>query len=271
MLRLSDLRVALLDEVRDPRHAPLFEAGCRRQPALAAYASPEAVLTRLEAKRSAALLECDRLTYALLAEQQASPAPLWCAVLTLGYFPMLAALAARLKLHNPRVSDLDELALYAFLDTMHALPAADIAGRSIRRLRQVTRRTAFRRVRDAKAMHVRQGVDADEVPDEALDPGGVACWRREEVEPTLRRLVATVPPGQRPGLELLFATVLEGEPLERYVARTRPDVPPEDRARHAAALKRTRSRALERLREEFLRLEAIRPAFAPPLSEAEAS
>ncbi|HEU4406788.1 MAG TPA: hypothetical protein VFS43_16090 [Polyangiaceae bacterium] len=254
MLPLSDLKPALLREVQSPRHARVFEAGRRRRAALAPYPAPEAVLARLWADGDGAFAERDRLTCALLAEQHARPAPLWCALLTLAYFPMLATLAGRLKRDGDRGLDVDDLVLHAFLDAAHALAAAGLSEFAISRLRQVTRRGAFRRLHDEREERRRQKQFVDELPDDVVDEAEVARWRREEADRTMRLLVARAPEAHRPGLDVLFATALEGETLEGYAARAFPGAGPEERARHAAALKRTRSRALARLREGFLRL-----------------
>jgi hypothetical protein len=167
---------------------------------------------------------------------------------------MLATLAGRLKHDRVRELDVDELVLHAFLDAAHALAAAGLSEYAISRLRQVTRRGAFRRMREVRDERKWRQSVTDELPEEAADEADVACWRREDVEPTLRRLVDRAPEAHRPGLEVLFATALEGETLEGYAARTFPGAGPEERARHAAALKRTRSRAVARLRDEFSRL-----------------
>jgi hypothetical protein len=254
VLPLSELKPALLREAHSPRHTPLFEAARRRRPALAPYPTPDAVLARLWARGEGAFAERDRLTCALLAEQRARPAPLWCALLVLAYFPMLAALAGRLKRDRDRDLDVDDLVLHAFLDAAHALAAAGLSEYAISRLRQVTRRGAFQRLHDVREERRRQKQFLDELPDELADDADVARWRREEVDRTLRLLVDRAPEAHRPGLDLLFATTFEGETLEGYTARALPDAGPEARARHAAALKRTRSRALARLREGLLRL-----------------
>lgn len=254
MLPLSELKPALLREARSPRHARAFEAARRRRPALASYPTPDAVLARLWAQGEGAFVERDRLTCALLAEERAHPAPLWCALLVLAYFPMLATLAGRLKRDRDRELDVDELVLHAFLDAAHALAAAGLSEFSISRLRQVTRRGAFRRMREVREERRRQRQFVGELPDEVVDEADVARWRREEVDRTLRLLVARAPAAHRPGLEVLFATTLEGETLEGYAARAFPGAGPEERARHTAALKRTRSRAAARLRDELSRL-----------------
>jgi hypothetical protein len=254
VLPLSELKPALLREAHSPRHAPVFEAARRRRPALAPYPTPDAVLARLWARGEGAFAERDRLTCALLAEEQARPAPLWCALLVLAYFPMLATLAGRLKRDRDRELDIDELVLYAFLDAAHALAAAGLSEFAISRLRQVTRRGAFRRLHDAREEQRRQKQFVDELPDEVVDEADLARWRREEVDQTLRLLVTKAPEAHRLGLDVLFATTLEGETLEGYAARTLPGAGAEERVRQMAALKRTRSRAMARLREGFLRL-----------------
>jgi hypothetical protein len=251
MLHLPDVRAALVRELHAPRNAPVFEAGRHHQPLLAAYPSPDAVVALLWDNDDAAL--ADRLTCVLLAEQQARPAPLWCAVLTLAYIPMLTTLASAMKRRQPRNDAVDELVLYAFLDAVHALPAAELPGRALRRLRQRTRRAAFRRTREAVEERWREPLTlSDDAPEPLLEAAGVARWRREEADETLRLLVASTPPKHRTGLDVLFATVLEGESLARYAARTHPAASDDERARIASLLKRRRSRALARLREALL-------------------
>lgn len=251
MLHLPDVRAALLRELHAPRSAPVFDAGRHRQPLLASYPSPDVIVAVLWDNDDDAL--ADRITCALLAEQQARPAPLWCAVLTLAYFPMLTTLASAMKRRRPTNAAVDELVLHAFLDAVHELPAAVLPGRALRRLRQRTRRAAFRRTREAFDEHRREPLTlSDDAPDPLLEAAGVARWRREEADRTLHLLVASTPPKHRTGLDVLFATTLEGESLARYAARTHPAAGDDERARIAALLKRRRSRALARLREALL-------------------
>ncbi|HEU4409116.1 MAG TPA: hypothetical protein VFS43_27915 [Polyangiaceae bacterium] len=250
MLHLPDVRAALVRELHEPRNAPVFEAGRRRRPRLAEYASPDLVVTLLWDNDDAAL--ADELTCALLAEQQARPAPLWCAMLTLAFFPMLGTLAGVLKRGRPG-GDVDELVLYAFLDAVYELPAAELPGRALRRLRQRTRRAAFRRTREALDERRREPLTlSDEAPDPLLEAAGVARWRREEADRALRALVAGTPPRHRAGLDVLFATALEGESIARYAARLHPAATGDERERLTSSLKRRRSRALARLREGLL-------------------
>lgn len=212
------------------RYTAVYAAGLARQPALAPYASPPALLAFLEGRTTN-----DRLAVlaALTAEQHAAPHPLWQALLLVAFEPMLLALRARLG--RPRDEDLDQQVILAFLSTVRSVHATPVAGYLPLALQRETARVLFLALEPPRPT---EPFDEEaHVPPEELDRGQAALFALvlDESGPELAAA--------------LVETCERSESLRAYVDRTRADLPLHERTAIYRRLLCEKQRVIQRVRE----------------------
>lgn len=222
----------------------IFEAGRKRQSALARQGTVANVLTVLADDREHTYPARDALTRALLTEHRDSGEAFWSSVLLVAYYPMLSRLRHRLVSDAPR-DELDQMVITAFLAVLRQLPVREYEDRAAMRLRQRTARQVFAWLRKDRVQQHHVDIDGlAEVlpaPAPARDDRGFF-----DLALLLERAVKEGIPES--SLEIVAATTLRREPLRSYVDRTGPrdDI---QRKRMYQRLKRQRTRTLQRLRD----------------------
>jgi len=261
-MRLAELRTKLRGDLDAPACRAVFEAARTVEPAFGAYADLAGVLAALADETPAHYPEREALARALVRRQQQEPGPTWTGALTVGFYPMLARLASRLRGDALPPEERDQLLVALFLECASSRSLSGSDGRTGLLLRQTTARRLFALVRAEQ----RERALLVEVPRPEPEP---FCWpevlsRRQareaaspsadEVERQTAFLVA-VAGGRLPHdrLELLLATLVRGESVRAYVERLRPELPAGERERLYARLKRQRSRTLVVLRRLLAR------------------
>jgi len=261
-----DLRLlasALQSEVGARRHLPLFEELRSREPALVPFSTPldaiDADPIDGAARSPERYAERDEVARSLIREQQRRPHPLFGAMLTLAYLPMLRRLRRRILGDAFAGDDLDQMVLHAFLETVAAIDLEAHPDRTSLRLRQATARRVFSQLR------ARQQEPTCALPDQ-LDrveprpwpearPAGkdtrdlsVGDDDRDERLALLRRYIERERSPRSDDVELLSRTLVRGECLAAQVERRFRHLPATERKKMYQRLKRRHSRALARLR-----------------------
>lgn len=291
---LYEMNRALKREICAKRNQECFEEAKGHQREFREYETVRSMLAVLgDRSMPPRYAEKEPLLRALLREQKRRPHPLWNAILVVVFYPMLTALRGRVFDDVIPGDDLDQIVLSSFFDAVHRFTLSRCRDRIFMRLRQMTQREAFKRVRAEQRALERMLIDTPEdlaQKQQALESiGRLANW--PETEPTEQRprdaqegveLVSFlldhagyVLDGDK--LELVLATLVRGERLTSYVDRVYPSLSPSDRCRTYQRIKRRHSRGIARLREALAdlrgpmfegprnRVSPIRPVHALPM------
>lgn len=253
---LHEMRSALLRELQEPRSQLTFDNARARSALLRAHRTPLSLLGVLRRSSRANWADKDKLTHALLQEYSRHPDSLWTALLIVAYLPMLARLRRRIRASRQLSGELDLIIVEAFSQVVANYYPQRWRSYACVRLRQQTARAVFREIRqETKREALCVGSDVTDLVGEPLPAWShlpphswseMNVHERSQLLDWLRKHAANLI--GRSKLELVISTVLLGEDLRAYVARTRPALPPEPATREYARLKRERSRTLSSLK-----------------------
>jgi hypothetical protein len=124
------------------RHGATFERARVANEALAAYGSLPDLIQALDYASRLTTGEREALLFAVLAEAQKAPHPLWQGLLVHAFAPMLRRL--RGSLAGDDADELDQLVLSGFLEALASLPASTRAEYISVMLWRQTSRNVFR-------------------------------------------------------------------------------------------------------------------------------
>jgi hypothetical protein len=166
---------------------------------------------------------------------------------------MLSRLRHRIVGDTVARDDLDQLVLTSFIAALRDVPSH--IDRLALRLRQRTQRLVFRFIRRERAER-HYGLEENELLEESnfLERVGTIVTLEQSEEGARERVAhefTRIAEGQLPeqSLRLLLATTIGGQKLRTYVARMYPNQPADEQERAYQRMKRTRTRALKRIRK----------------------
>jgi len=227
-----------------PRHQGAFDAGRKRQPALAAHVNAASALAMLDDEAEGTYPGREALMKALIQEHRASGSPVWSTLLLGAFKPMLVRLRNRLVSDTVPGDELDQLVITSFLGTLTDIPLID---RLPMRLRQRTERQVFAFLRKER-WHRHPDIDVETLEDVEHEEPTVSEPTDAELYDLALLIQRAMEEGiSTSGLDVVAATVLRRELLRAYVDRLAPGEGV-DRERLYQRLKRQRSRAMQRLR-----------------------
>ncbi len=227
------------------KYAAVYEAARAEHAPLAAYATVPELLAALNLSSPLAYEERDAITLALIAAQQKKAHPLWPTLLLAAFEPMLRRLRSRIR--GVDDEEIEQRIVLAFLEAAQDVALHRPPSRAALHLRCETERAVFASLRsDQVAAEARgMGMAIDRIPDPRTDelPGDSEPLAAEE----LKRVVAEEANGEELH-DMLLATIGCDEPLRTYIARTRPELSPEEARATYLRLQRQRHRILIRIR-----------------------
>lgn len=263
---LPSLLATLRARVEAPVHQAAFVRAQEHHASLQPYPSVRAVLAFLDDRREPYATK-DAVTRALVERHQQERTPLWSEILLAAYAPMLGWLRARTRTDAIPRHEIDHLAVTAFLEVLDAFPVERMAGQACLTLRRRTGRRFFQEIRAAQRVRARcESVSPTALHHLMETSEGLVRW--PELRPSSKPLqdeddrraqraflcAHAREVVQEETLELLLATLVQGESIRAYVQRLHPDLPEAEQERVYQSTKRRRARALVRLRRTLPRL-----------------
>jgi hypothetical protein len=228
-----------------PRTAE-FARGCAAHPALAPFATTDALLGALDLASAASHAERDAITLALVTEHQRTSRPLWQSLLLVAYEPMLASVWKRL--HDKR--DAEARIVLAFLEAIAKISLAHPPSLLALHLKHATERGAFGSTaasREEPELVPLSGARKERAP-ESSEARVVFEDEKRRLISELSRLFADEAPAV---LDVLVRARTGREPLVALVAEKYPELTSKQRAVAYAHLQRLRRRALAHLGTRF--------------------
>lgn len=246
---LEATRARMLAAIGTVANLAVYRAGRARRMALRPYHGPMGVLQALSRSCREQYPLRDALTRALLVEHRQHDCALWSQMLTVAYYPMLRKLRFRASVEPLFADDIDQQVLMGFMQALDAVGAHPKRGHVALQLRQRTERAVFEALRRLQSPEVRledEELELHEPVDEHASPLQ-ACQDQAATDALLSQLEHfCLDPN--PVRDLVLATVVEDEPLHRYVERVVTGGV-EHRRRVYERLKRQRSRLFSFLRQ----------------------
>jgi len=255
-MTLRSLKLSLKTSLSNPNSQKAFDRVKLRQPILAHHQTPLSVLAVLGDQSARRYPEKEALTRVLVVEYQASRESLWSSLLLVAYFPILWRLRSGLRSDALCACDLDALVTEKFLEVVAEFPLSKIKDRTCMHLRQQTRRSVFRTVKEAdqeyrliESMDEEDLLNLEPVAWPELPRKGELPEAPDDLEVLVKVLLKHVGGGvPRRKLDLVIATTIRGENLRSYVSRRHPGAGSTDQRRAYERLKRERSRTINKLR-----------------------
>jgi hypothetical protein len=222
-----------------------YAEGRARQPALAPFESPSAVLAAVDRGSPLTVAQRDAVLLCLLDEVKRTPRALWQSLLLVAFAPML--MRFRKGLRRPGCENLDQRVLVAFLETARSFPHTTYVQRNLR---------LGTRARIIAARHREErGSDLELFDDDtyAADvfAGSTPTHLKAETAEVIRIIEAT---GGQALRDALLARIESDATMKAYVDQEHPELGARqrdllcDRLRRAeqAVLRKVRARATRR-------------------------
>lgn len=272
---LNETSSWMVAAVGELEHVERYRQAREKHPALAPYPTVHALRVRLDDFSEDVYAESEALTRALLTEAQESRHPFWTMVLQIAYHPMLCRLRSRIYGNAVPPDELDHMVSVSFLDAILEVPIDPKYDHLPLRLRQATQRKLFRYLRDeqrlktnvqladhddirwmAEEYYVPEGDDPSSHKWECLWPATTPPEHTElDLEDQQRQVALLVEyAGDSLTLEqldALVATHVCGQRLVDHAMRVTRGQPPATRRRSYQRIRRSHSRAKEKLRAEL--------------------
>lgn len=270
-MSLTETLSALTAEVRSRRHQERFSQARSRHSVLEGFADLPSMVDHLGSTGERDVETSEALAVAFIAEQQASPSPLWTGLVLLLCTPMLCALRASVRGDAIEADELDATIIAHFLEVVQAHPVEAKSGRTLAALRSKTRRAVFR---DLKLEQRRQTDERSIEPEKLLamldgefgaaewdtttGPEGDALTSEEQRTYVGEQaaLLASVAGGllDDEQLELVVHTQVLRRSLTGYVEEHYPGLSAEDHTRTYERLKRQHGRSIRVVRDALAHL-----------------
>ena len=262
LMSLKAQRQLLLIEIQSPRYLAVFVQARKRRRKFAKHVTVHALLRALSVESSRRFSEKETLACAVLQEHGQRPHPLWAAFLLLACHPMLSRLRGRIYSDHATDDELDQLVVTAFLEVITGYAAEDMRDRTFMRLRQMTHRMVFKRLRHEREAQERvQPALPSELslyericlsehrhaPWPETSPSGPNHHERRAQLAFLKKYAGRTI--MREKLDPMIATLVHGERLRQYVKRVHPNADGDAHQRLYELIKRRHSRGMRELRQ----------------------
>ena len=265
LMKLQEIKCVLLKDLRRKEGLVLFEQARNRNSALTHYNTPSSVLTALGDTLDNTYSQKEKLTRALIREQQSRPRPFWSSLLITAYLPMLIRLRTQIIGNIFPSDDLDQLVIYSFLEVIHQFPLSKWQDYTCVRLSHQTRRRVFRELkRETRYRCLLDRRSPDDLTKQELEDRYLGEDQRPKgCEPeNINQLADLFIDAVNDAIELdkvklVVATKIHGEDLRHYIKRNGLELSASTEEQNYQRLKRQRSRVLARLRESCV-LSSIR-------------
>lgn len=260
-MKLQKIKRILLQELRRKENILLFERARKRNPVFKHHNTPFLVLTALSDTSDNTYPQKEKLTRALIREQQSRPRPFWSSLLITAYLPMLIRLRTQIIGDIFLSDDLDQLVIYSFLEVIHRFPLSKWQDYTCVRLSNQTRRRVFQILRRERCY---QGLLDRRCPEELnkkeLEERHLWSFcnhsrgdfqNPDQLEKLLYQNVGDAIAADK--LDLVVATKIYRENLREYIKCNSLALPTSTEEQNYQRLKRQRTRTLARLRQSCVR------------------